>query len=120
MGPLSTSDEPPEFKLPPRAKYTFQTETKRQTKSNEAVKSVPAFNNRAPLEFSSESAPFEEHQQVILKSDIESEGLKAGATGTIVHVYRGARAYEVEFVAPQATEENKVITVLSAQIEAKQ
>ena len=40
-----------------------------------------------------------EHDRVVLKRDITSDGLKTGDVGTIVHVYAGERAYEVEFVA---------------------
>jgi hypothetical protein len=40
-----------------------------------------------------------EHERVILKTPLPREGLKAGAMGTVVHVYEDGKAYEVEFVA---------------------
>lgn len=40
-----------------------------------------------------------EHDRVVLVRDIDREALRAGDVGTVVHVYEGARAYEVEFVA---------------------
>lgn len=40
-----------------------------------------------------------EHERVVLRSSVPSEGLEAGDVGTIVHVYRDGAAYEVEFVA---------------------
>ncbi|HEX3624199.1 MAG TPA: DUF4926 domain-containing protein [Verrucomicrobiae bacterium] len=38
-----------------------------------------------------------EHERVVLKAPIPGEGLEAGDVGTVVHVYRDGRAYEVEF-----------------------
>ncbi len=38
-----------------------------------------------------------EHDRVVLKIDLPSEGLKAGDVGTVVHLYRDGLAYEVEF-----------------------
>ena len=38
-----------------------------------------------------------EHDRVVLVSDVRSESLKAGDVGTVVHVYPGGRAFEVEF-----------------------
>jgi Domain of unknown function (DUF4926) len=40
-----------------------------------------------------------EHERVVLKTPVRAEGLGAGDVGTVVHVYRGGLAYEVEFVA---------------------
>ena len=40
-----------------------------------------------------------EHDRVVLTADIPAEGLAAGDVGTAVHVYRGGKAFEVEFVA---------------------
>ncbi len=40
-----------------------------------------------------------EHDIVVLASDLETEGLKSGDVGTVVHVYPGGEAYEVEFMA---------------------
>jgi len=42
---------------------------------------------------------FKDHERVVLLSPVPSEGLEAGDVGTIVHVYAGAKAYEVEFVS---------------------
>jgi hypothetical protein len=39
-----------------------------------------------------------EHDRVVLKSDVASDGLEAGDVGTIGHVYRGGESYEVEFI----------------------
>lgn len=38
-----------------------------------------------------------EHERVVLKAPIRAEGLEIGDVGTVVHVYRDGRAYEVEF-----------------------
>jgi hypothetical protein len=39
-----------------------------------------------------------EHERVVLKTALPAEGLESGDVGTVVHVYRDGRAYEVEFV----------------------
>lgn len=39
-----------------------------------------------------------EHSLVVLDTDTEHEKLSRGDVGTVVHVYKDARAYEVEFV----------------------
>ena len=41
---------------------------------------------------------FEELARVVLTTDIEEEGLKAGDAGTIVHMYPGGDAFIVEFL----------------------
>ena len=38
-----------------------------------------------------------EHDRVVLKTAVPTEGLEAGDVGTIVHIYRDGLAYEVEF-----------------------
>ena len=38
-----------------------------------------------------------EHERVVLKSAVPAAGLEAGDVGTVVHIYRDGRAYEVEF-----------------------
>lgn len=44
------------------------------------------------------SAPtIPEHDRVVLLEDMD--GFRSGDVGAVVHVYRGGRAYEVEFVA---------------------
>jgi len=40
-----------------------------------------------------------EHDRVVLTTDIPDHSLEAGDVGTVVHVYAGKSAYEVEFVA---------------------
>lgn len=39
-----------------------------------------------------------EHERVVLRTPLSSEGLEAGDVGTVVHVYKDGQAYEVEFV----------------------
>lgn len=39
-----------------------------------------------------------EHCLVVLNEDHPAEGLDVGDVGTVVHVYSGGKAYEVEFV----------------------
>ena len=39
-----------------------------------------------------------EHDRVVLTTPIPAEHLVAGDVGTVVHVYRDGRAYEVEFL----------------------
>jgi DNA-directed RNA polymerase subunit E'/Rpb7 len=40
-----------------------------------------------------------EHERVVLKAPLPAAGLEIGDVGTVVHIYPGAKAYEVEFVA---------------------
>ena len=39
-----------------------------------------------------------EYSLVVLNEDRTADGLMAGDIGTVVHVYDGGKAYEVEFV----------------------
>ena len=39
-----------------------------------------------------------EHDRVVLTTSVPSEGLEEGDVGTVVHVYKYGKAYEVEFV----------------------
>jgi Domain of unknown function (DUF4926) len=39
-----------------------------------------------------------EHDVVVLTRDVPDHKLRAGDVGAVVHVYDGAKAYEVEFV----------------------
>ena len=41
---------------------------------------------------------FKELDCVVLTTDVEEEGLKAGDVGTIVHMYPGGDAFIVEFL----------------------
>lgn len=52
---------------------------------------------------------FEELDIVALNHDIKKYGLKKGVTGTVVYVYKGGKAYEVEFM----TDEGKTLAVLT-------
>jgi hypothetical protein len=38
-----------------------------------------------------------EHQRVVLTADLPAEKLTVGDVGTVVHVYQGGNALEVEF-----------------------
>lgn len=40
-----------------------------------------------------------EHDRVVPTQDLASEKLTTGDVGTVVHVYRGGEAFEVEFVS---------------------
>jgi Domain of unknown function (DUF4926) len=40
----------------------------------------------------------DEHDCVVLTSDLAAAGLEAGDVGTVVHVHAGRAAFEVEFV----------------------
>ena len=40
-----------------------------------------------------------ELDRVVLTQNVPEEGLEAGDVGTIVHIYRGGEAFEVEFFA---------------------
>lgn len=46
---------------------------------------------------------FEELDVVELTHDIKEDNLKKGSTGTIVEIYKGGKAYEVEFIAPDGS-----------------
>jgi len=41
--------------------------------------------------------------EVVLTVDVPRESLKAGDVGTVVHMYRDGRAYEVEFLTLDGT-----------------
>lgn len=40
---------------------------------------------------------FKEHERVVLKRAVAKSRLKGGDVGTVVHIYRDGKAYEVEF-----------------------
>lgn len=44
-------------------------------------------------------ATIKEHDRVVLTTDLREYKLTAGDVGTVVHVYDGGRAFEVEFAA---------------------
>ncbi len=56
-----------------------------------------------------------EHAIVSLVEAVPMEGLAAGASGTVVHLYADARACEVEFITPQGS---KVVTLLLNQVKS--
>ncbi|HEV2969400.1 MAG TPA: DUF4926 domain-containing protein [Pirellulales bacterium] len=39
-----------------------------------------------------------EHERVVMTTSVPEESLEAGDVGTVVHVYEGGEAIEVEFV----------------------
>ncbi len=61
----------------------------------------------------------QEHERAVLTSDLAVYGLQTGDVGTIVHVYDGGRAYEVEFVSLDGRT-SIVVTVEAAQVRAVQ
>ena len=56
-----------------------------------------------------------EHERVVLKAAVPAEKLEAGDVGTVVHVYRDGRAYEVEFTTLDG-ETAAVVTVEAEQV----
>jgi type III restriction enzyme len=56
-----------------------------------------------------------EHAVVRLRHDLKAEDVKAGETGTVVHVYEGGAGYEVEFLGER--KRPKLVTVEPADIE---
>ncbi len=48
-------------------------------------------------------ATIKEHDRVVLVGAIEAARLEPGDVGTVVHIYPGGVAYEVEFVALDGT-----------------
>jgi hypothetical protein len=58
-----------------------------------------------------------EHERVVLKSPVPGDGLEAGDVGTVVHVYRNGKAYEVEFVTLDGRTA-AVVTLEAAQVRA--
>ena len=56
-----------------------------------------------------------EHERVVLKTPVPGEGLEAGDVGTVVHVYRDGKAYEVEFLTLDGRTA-AVVTLEAAQV----
>lgn len=54
-----------------------------------------------------------EHDRVVLTSDIPEEGLVSGDVGTIIHIYQGGEAFEVEFI----TLSGKTVAVVTVSAE---
>lgn len=57
----------------------------------------------------------QEHERVVLMTDLPGEKLAAGDVGTVVHVHGGGRAFEVEFVALDG-ETVAIVTLERAQV----
>lgn len=60
-------------------------------------------------------AEIKEHDRVVLTTDLAGEKLAAGDVGTVVHVFRGGDAFEVEFVSLEG-ESVAVVTLERAQV----
>lgn len=56
-----------------------------------------------------------EHDRVVLTADLVGEKLAAGDVGTVLHVFRGGVAFEVEFVSLEG-ETVAVVTLERAQV----
>ena len=57
----------------------------------------------------------QEHERVVLTTDVLDYGLMDGDVGTVVHVYPDGKAYEVEFVALNG-ETAAVVTLKASQV----
>lgn len=58
-----------------------------------------------------------EHDRVVLTTDLAGEKLAAGDVGTVVHVYRDGKGFEVEFVSLDG-ETVAIVTLEPGQIRA--
>jgi hypothetical protein len=56
-----------------------------------------------------------EHDRIVLKAPLPSVGLEAGDVGTVVHLYRDGKAYEVEFTTLEG-KTAAVVTVEASQV----
>lgn len=56
-----------------------------------------------------------EHERVVLKVPVPTEGLETGDVGTVVHVYKDGQAYEVEFITLDG-KTAAVVTLEAAQV----
>lgn len=59
----------------------------------------------------------QEHDNIVLTTDLPADGLKAGDVGTIVHIHGAAEAFEVEFFALTG-QTVAIATVLPSQLRA--
>lgn len=57
----------------------------------------------------------QEHDRVVLTTDVPTDRLKAGDVGTVVHIHRSGEAYEVEFMT-LIGETVAVTTLLASQV----
>lgn len=62
-----------------------------------------------------DKAMIPEHAVVRLLHDRSADGLKAGESGTVVHVYAGGEGYEVEFIGGRSRP--RLVTVEPEEIE---
>lgn len=56
-----------------------------------------------------------EHNRVVLTAAVPNEGLEPGDVGTVVHVYKDGKAYEVEFTTLDG-KTAAVVTVEASQV----
>lgn len=56
-----------------------------------------------------------EHDRMVLTTDIAKEGLKVGDVGTVVHIHEQGEAFEVEFLTLDGTTVT-IATLLSSQL----
>ena len=63
----------------------------------------------------SDMTTIKEHDRIVLTADLPGEKLTAGDVGTVVHVHRDGKAYEVEFVSLDG-ETVAVVTLERAQV----
>jgi len=68
-----------------------------------------------PIPPRDDMATIKEHDRVVLTADLPGEKLTAGDVGTVVHVHRDGKAYEVEFVSLDG-ETVAVVTLERAQV----
>jgi len=59
--------------------------------------------------------PLRERDRIVLKEALPSAGLEAGDVGTVVHLYRDGKAYEVEFTTLEG-KTAAVVTVEATQV----
>ena len=57
----------------------------------------------------------QEHDRIVITTDVLDHGLMDGDVGTVVHVHPGRNAYEVEFVALNG-ETAAVVTLKASQV----
>jgi Domain of unknown function (DUF4926) len=55
-----------------------------------------------------------EHHRVVLKKNLAGQGLRSGDVGTVIHIYKAGKAFEVEFLTLHGE------TVAIATLEASQ
>ncbi len=58
-----------------------------------------------------------EHDRIVLLKNIPDEGLQSGDVGTVIHIYNGNKAFEIEFMTLNGHTVT-VVTLLSSQVRA--